>query len=191
MCRMGKLKEVKVDIILDLEVFDQEYGSYIEKLPSIARVRPLKESICTSILRDVIGKEIFKDMNYFRPDNTLDEDCVDGCIEQTNYVMNYLFNNIEKSTLSDFYTMRIRKSDIADQLYFLEIILKEGFLAHLKINLSENIILFLQDILRTLYENGITDSDIVGYYMNLTLLGTETFKNNFTSFFQEKHNVND
>lgn len=179
-----KLKPVFVDILLDLDMYEEEYGSLIEKEPSVDRVRPLVVTQRTQVLRDVLGPKLFSGMHYERP-------CIGRKLslpdvnEHVSYIREYLTGDeevTEDQKPNNFYYMKLKESTDNPNLYFLEIILKSGFNTYMELEPSERMKIFLQDILHLLYENDLWDKEIVGYYMSLSLKGTESFKTNFKSF---------
>lgn len=180
----NKLRPISVDILLDLDMYEEQYGSFIEKEPDPNHVRPIVDDTRTYILRDVLGPILFRGMLYERT----------GCKKNINpeiikenaeYVLEYLKGDrevLEDETPNNFYYMKLKESNNNPNLFFLEIVLKSGFSTYMEKNPSEKMKIFLQGILQLLYENNLTDEEIVGYYMRLCLKGDESFENNFKSF---------
>lgn len=184
MCKT--IKNASVEILLDLDIYHEEHGSYKEREPNVKEVRPLIETLRTAALRDIIGKRLFDGLKCDRPDTILDLNNPETYSDNVEYVLNYLNSGKfldSRPDTKDFYYMSLTKSNASSNSYYLEIILKEGFIAKMKEDLSHNFKMLLQDILRLLDENGITDSVIVGYYMNLALKSNDSFIKNFNSFF--------
>lgn len=179
-----KLRPVFVDVLLDLDMYEETYGSLIEKEPNTDNVRPLIDSQRTYVLRDVLGPKLFSGMHYERP--AIARKIPQGEIqEHVEYIREYLKGDHDVSpdeSPNSFYYMKLKESTDNPNLYFLEVILKSGFNTYMELEPSERMKIFLQDILHLLYENDLWDKEIVGYYMSLSLKGTESFKTNFKSF---------
>lgn len=180
----NKLKQVSVDILLDLDMYEERYGEFIEKEPDPNQVRPLIDDQRTYVLRDVLGKILFSGMCYERPGLQRHISQPD-LKEHVQYILEYLKGDVDvEDTIApnNFYYMKLKESKDNPNLYFLEIILKSGFTTYMESNPSEKMKIFLQDILRLLYENNLADNEIVGYYVRLSLNGDNSFKNNFKRF---------
>lgn len=179
----NKLTDATVKVLFDLDSFYTEHGTYNKLEPVVSRTRYFVDSQRTDVLRNLMHGLI--GMTDMSGDYNFIDKTSDNYKESLEYVKDYL---LEESTYDDnrYYYMNLKKSKSNPSLFFLDIVLKEGFFAYLKGNPSERIKIILQDILELLYENGITDRLIIGHYMGLCFKGTHYFENNFIRFLGEK-----
>lgn len=168
---------VKVDILLDLDYYFDKYGPHTEKEPDPKTTRVMVDDHRTYVLRE-LGKSLFCSSFYEGPhrSRTIDEALKSDHVE---YVLDYLKQHTDQVPL---YYMNLRKSKTDPNLFFLDIVLRSGFISHMKVNPSERYKIFLQEILQLLYENGLVDREIVGYYLKLSLNGTDSFEKKFDKF---------
>lgn len=165
-------REVQLDIQLDLDIFDGEYGCITEQTSHSSTIGLRRRA-----LRDYVGAQLFK-FNEFLGERSLrdvldEKEKFSGDLE---YILDYLRTDGEVSTDLSFYTMKLIERQDVPNAFTLVIILNEGFLSFMETSSSENFNLFLQEILRCLYESNVTNYALVNYYMELGHSPTKLFK---------------
>lgn len=180
--------EMKVDILVDLHELRQEFGVMNNTEPQPENTRTLIDMQRTLVLRDIVKTSIIN-ANFVEVGRDIDKICLNTVEQHKRYIKEYLSSTepdlINGVADGEFYYMNLEESTKNPGTYFLELILKRGFNNYMKENPSERLKKLLQEILGILYENNISDRDIVGYYMGLSLRSNSTFESNFMNFLGE------
>ena len=179
---------MKVDILVDLHELYNEFGSMNNKEPHPSKTRTLIDTQRTLVLRNMIRESMISG-NFVEVGKDIDKLCNDTTDQHKLYIKNYLTDEeldlVNGNNDGEFYYMKLEESTKNPGTYFLDLILKRGFINYMKENPSERLKKLLQEILGILYENNISDKDIVGYYMGLSLRSNSTFESNFMNFLGE------
>lgn len=171
------LKNSQVTINLNLKDYSEDYPDS-SNLPAIVRDRlsVLNEQYLPKIFGSLLygDNKIGSDYGVEQPSSpTAREGFPPGVYEEhLTYIDNYLMqdNSYDELALSSLYDLNITNQ--SDSTITIDLTLGEGFASRMIISPSECNKELLQEIIRLLYENGMTNQYIVGYYLSLQTYST-------------------
>lgn len=157
------LKEVDLEIYLDLKRFSDESGHILNQDGVNPTIVGRRKELRSYLGSSLIGLDIA--LNASSND------------DDTEYVNHYLRSEHSAESINELYYMKLTECEHRPDTFHLEIILDEGFLTFMETSPSENKTIFLQGVLQTLYDNGVTNTGVVNYYMEQSSLKSKLFKN--------------